>query len=220
MALTPPKQEKKSSRVPLKASVYPATCIGIYGIGTHEETYQGETKSRNKVILNFEVKGQRRTITTDDGDKRVPYTITGWYTFSYYKKATLAEHLSNWRGTGMSKEEENDFDLFSMLGKNCLLTVTNKTDKKGNIVSDKIGNISGLMDGMEPFESELTHSYFSFIDHGREIPDDVPPWIVKQIQSSKEWGFMEDAGNRLASDEGPILEPEFMEQEMYDDIPY
>ena len=214
MGLTPPKTQGKSTRKPMKAGVYPATCIGIYGIGTHEETYQGETNKRNKVILNFEFPKIRREIDVDGEKKDIPQTKAAWYTFSYFHMATLAKHLNTWRGKELTKMEENTFDLFSMLGKNALVTITNKTDDDGNIINDKVSGIMGLMDGMEAFPPELKTSHFSFIDHGKNIPDLVPDWVKTKIMASQEWAFMEDAKERLE----PIIEPE--SGEPVDSLPF
>lgn len=198
MALIPPANGGNSSRKPIKAGAHQAVCIGIYDIGTHENTYMGETKLQRQVILNFEFPKLRRKIETDDGEKDIPYTKAKWYTFSYNEKSNLAKDLEKWRGRSLTKAEEKSFDLASMLGKNAIITITNKFGDDGQPISDRIVSIGQIMEGMEEFKPELEMSKYGIQEHGRTFPEWVPEWVQNKVKECREWSFMKDAAEKLA----------------------
>jgi len=57
-----------------------------------------------------------------------PYLVTRWYTPTLGtnnsgQKSNLLKLLEAWRGSPMTEEEKDNFDLETLLGKNCLLTI-------------------------------------------------------------------------------------------------
>jgi hypothetical protein len=86
----------------------------------------------------------------------------------------------------MTKEEENTFDLFTMLGKSCLLQVVNKEGSDGKIYSN-IGNITSLMDGMDELKAERPFIEYAMADNGWDVPATVPDWLIEKIKKSKEF---------------------------------
>lgn len=126
---TPSKNEYES---PL-----PGTHIGIaykvLDLGTQKNDYPGsDGKSRRQVFIDFELPESRKL----DGH---PMTIGKFYTYSSHEKATLRLHLESWRTKRFNDEEIVKFDLFSVIGKPCLLNIIEK--ESGGV---KIGGIGSM----------------------------------------------------------------------------
>lgn len=178
MGLIAPKV--KSNIPPIEPKTYQAVCYGIVDLGTHySEKYKKES---SQVAILWELPKCRVT-TEHDSYSRV---INGIYTFSYAPKSNLRKILDSWRGKVMTKEEENTFDLFTMLGKSCLLQVVNKEGSDGKIYSN-IGNITSLMDGMDELKAERPFIEYAMADNGWDVPATVPDWLIEKIKKSKEF---------------------------------
>ena len=178
MGLIAPKV--KSNIPPIEPKTYQAVCYGIVDLGTHySEKYKKES---SQVAILWELPRCRVT-TEHDSYSRF---VTGIYTFSYAPKSNLRKILDSWRGKVMTKEEENTFDLFTMLGKSCLLQVVNKEGSDGKIYSN-IGNITSLMDGMDELKAERPLIEYAMADNGWDVPATVPDWLIEKIKKSKEF---------------------------------
>ena len=178
MGLIAPKV--KSNIPPIEPKTYQAVCYGIVDLGTHySEKYKKES---SQIAILWELPKCRVT-TEHDSYSRV---INGIYTFSYAPKSNLRKILDSWRGKVMTKEEENTFDLFTMLGKSCLLQVVNKEGSDGKIYSN-IGNITSLMDGMDELKAERPFIEYAMADNGWDVPATVPDWLIEKIKKSKEF---------------------------------
>ena len=178
MGLVAPKV--KSNIPPIEPKTYQAVCYGIVDLGTHySEKYKKES---SQIAILWELPRCRVT-TEHDSYSRV---INGIYTFSYAPKSNLRKILDSWRGKVMTKEEENTFDLFTMLGKSCLLQVVNKEGSDGKIYSN-IGNITSLMDGMDELKAERPFIEYAMADNGWDVPATVPDWLIEKIKKSKEF---------------------------------
>jgi len=96
---------------------WPAVLVGLFDIGTHDETFNGDTKTARKIVMAWQV-------FPDDHE---PMTIVRDYTLSLAKKANLRGLVEGWKGTGLKEDEE--FDLSVLLGKPCNLTVIHEQSK-------------------------------------------------------------------------------------------
>lgn len=88
----------------------------------------GEPKVQEKVYLRFEVPKERLTYKDKQGvDQNRPMTIGITVTASLSEKATLRKYLESWRGKQFTADELKGFDLFTVLGAPCMLTVAHNT---------------------------------------------------------------------------------------------
>jgi hypothetical protein len=164
----------------------------IAEVGTHSVTNSYGTKDKYQVVLSFDFPDHRIDIEKDGETKNLPRRKSKKVTFSYHEKSTLGLWLSGWNG----ERPANDFDLSSMLGKNCMVTIVH-SDWEGSTY-DNIQAITALPARMEGVKAENTPVSFSFSENGVNIPDGIPEWIQNLIKESKEWGFVQDAGEKLA----------------------
>ncbi len=159
-------------------------CQSVIDIGTQYNTIF--EKSTHQLIIIFELPEQRlQTVSKDGKVMDLPRVASKKYNCSLHEKSTLAKDLQSWRGRRFTKEEEEGFELSSLLGKNCMLQVLH-TQKDGRTYAN-ISSVLPLFKGMAPLEPENGTRYFSFADHRDKIPADIPEWITKLIQASEEW---------------------------------
>ena len=96
-------------------------------------------------MLLFEISGE--TVNVDGEDK--PRWLSREYTASLNEKAALYKHLVAWRSRDFTEGEldtdGDGFDIESMLGKPCMLTVIVKDGDNG--AYNRIENIAALPKG-------------------------------------------------------------------------
>ena len=116
MALTISEQSSGGDYEVLEQGQYNATCYRVVDIGTHQESYEGETFKRHSVILVWETSDKMMK----DGK---PFSVTQQYNLSLHEKAKLRQHLVSWRQKQFTQEELGGFDLTKVLGLTCKLDV-------------------------------------------------------------------------------------------------
>ena len=97
-----------------------ARCISIIDLGTQRSTYEGEVQIKHQVIVRWELANELLTIGDFAGK---PFTVSKFYTASLHEKAGLRKDLASWRGRDFTAEELKGFDMKSILGKPCMLSV-------------------------------------------------------------------------------------------------
>ena len=110
-----------------------------------------------------------------------PRVIGNRYTASMSEKANLRKALESWRGKKFTDDEAERFDVSAILGKPCMLMITQTT--KGEKVYSNITAIGGLPPGMNPktIIPEITPIFYG--------PDDtskyqlLPDWLRKLIDT-------------------------------------
>lgn len=109
--------------------IFPAICVDLIDLGLETSTFQGETKTANKLRLTFE------TTAMAEGK---PCTISKKFTASLHPKAKLTEFLGKWRGRPVLPNEE--VDLGKLIGANCTLVISHADNLSGK----KFANIDAV----------------------------------------------------------------------------
>ena len=186
---------------------YLGICYSIIQLGTHPQTYQGETKDRRKVNICFELPDHK--ISTDKGP--MPGAKSTTETLSFDKKANLRKMLENWRGRPFTPAELEGFGLRNVLGKPATIGIQHSD--KG---SDFISSVTGIMKGVEVPKAVNEPYIYSFTSPG-ENWDRLPNWAKDEIKKSKEWGSIKDF---VPTDEqAPAAAPATAPQQE-DDVPF
>ena len=108
--------------------------------------------------------------------------VSKTYTASMYSMATLRQHLESWRGREFTPQEEVSFDLKTILGAPCMLTVTHG-DYLGKPYA-KITGVGKLVKGLEAIaEGEL--QCFDFDQHSEAELDALPDWMKEKVVAGK-----------------------------------
>lgn len=214
MSLTLKNDTNGSDYKLLPAGTHIAICVGLFDFGPQVTEYNGERKEQNKLRLQFEVPEERTTWTDGDGvEHEGPMMIGKTYTASMFSKAKLCQHLESWRGREFTEAEKMGFDLTSVLGKPCMLTVMHKTHQgSGNQWAD-ITAISPAPKGTS-VQPENTPTSFDFDSHTEEELAALPEWMREKVEDGKK--LLAEQKSRV----GSPTPPEAPSEAPDDDIPF
>jgi len=168
----------------IPAGSYPARCYSMIHIGTIEETFNGETKQRNKVRITWELPTELLVFNEDKGEQ--PRVIAKEFTLSLHEKSTLRAFLESWRGKSFTDKEAQSFDVTNLLGVPCLLSITHKTLGNGKTYAN-IASVSMLPKGMDCPDQVNDKQELTYSDFKQELYDSFPDFIKEKIQSSLEF---------------------------------
>ena len=177
------KRKKRTTVPPLAGGTYLGICIGIIDIG--EQYNQNFKNYADKLMLLFEIAGE--TVNVDGEDK--PRWLSREYTASLNEKAALYKHLVAWRSRDFTESEldtdGDGFDIESMLGKPCMLTVIVKDGDNGTY--NRIENIAALPKGVPAPTTEQELLAYDIDERDEEVFAKLPEWIQGKIKKSTQF---------------------------------
>ena len=194
---------------PIAAGNHHAICYGLWDLG-HQYAEKWD-KWTHKIIIGWEIPGERIELEKDGEMKNLPRVISNSYTLSLHEKAWLRIHLRAWRGREFTLQELDGFQLKNILGVNCLINIIHEPSKDGKKTYANVGSISPLMQGMDKKTPENPIQYFSMEEHGTDaVPEETYPWIKKLIEESREWKEIDcpPSNNEWAENNPPPPEEE------------
>lgn len=146
--------------------------------------FMGESKSLRKIRITWELPDETAIFREEDGPQ--PFVISKDYTLSLYEKANLRRDLESWRGKQFTADELAGFDIFTLLGAACLISIIHMT--KGDKTYANVSGISKLAKGMTCGKQVNPAVQFS-IDDGKQsaVFLNLPEWLRKKIADCKEW---------------------------------
>ncbi len=121
-----------ASFTPCPAGTHAVVCCDVVDLGLIESNFGGKTKKQHKVRIVWQTDEKR-----DDGK---PHLASRRYTLSLHEKASLRKDLEAWRGRPFTDEELQGFDVESVIGVPCLLSVIQEA-RSGTIYA----NVNALM---------------------------------------------------------------------------
>lgn len=177
---------------PAPAGTHIARCFKIIDIGTQHDEYNGKPNVRPRVVFFWELPNE--LVETDEG--QMPAVATKWYTNSLNEKANLRADLETWRGA-FAEPELQAFDLASMIGQPCMLTIVAKSAEK-----TEVGGVAGLPKGMT-CPAQVNPSYAFWIDNFQAEDLENLGGLKKWVEKSDEYKAMngqsvKPANGRLA----------------------
>lgn len=134
---------------------------------------------KRQIVIRWEVPGERVEYERDGQKVEGPQTISRTLTASMNEKAGLRKLLESWRGKKFTDAEAASFDVASILGKPCLLSIT-ETEKNGEVYAN-VGNVSPLIKGMTAGDAENPLLYYGN-DNTRQL-EAMPKWIREKIEN-------------------------------------
>lgn len=155
-----------------------ARCIKIIDLGTQYGEYQGKPTKAHKVFIMWELSNELR-----EEDSK-PFICGKFYTASLHEKATLRQHLVNWRGREFTEAELRDFELATILDKGCQVTII-ENHKGKNIVS----GITQLPKGVSapPAINPLVNFSLDEGEFNSEVFESLSDKIKEMIRQSPEY---------------------------------
>lgn len=168
---------------PLDGGSYMAICIGVIDCGEqYNETFKNYS---DKVLLLFEIQGE--TVHVDG--KQEPRWLSKEYTASLSEKAKLVKDVTSWRARPFTEDEMSEdgsgFDLTSLGGMPCMLTVIVRSGKNGDY--NQIENISPVPKGIPAPTTDQDILIFDIDDRNEAVFDALPEWIQTKIRKSTQY---------------------------------
>lgn len=159
-------------------------------MGTFKEEYNGDEKEQQKLRITWELPTELITYKKkkEDGTEEevtAPSVIGQEYTFSMGKKSNLRKMVESMT-TPLSDGEAEVFDVFDLVGMDCMLAVANKNRKDGNGSYALIQAVMPMPRGMEVPPMVNTPVKFYFKEWDQDVFDSLPKFVKEKINSSIE----------------------------------
>lgn len=164
-----------------------ARCYQIIDLGTTEQggNYPGK---KRKVQFLFETPYETAVFSEESGEQ--PYYLRATYTLSMNEKAILRKDVASWIGKKMNDEQAAQFDVFSLLGKECQVNVVHTS--KGENTYANITAITPLAKGMSCPAPVNPIVAFSAAQPDMNVFSTLPQFIQDKIKESDEFiAYME-----------------------------
>lgn len=126
---------------PAPEGTHPARCCALIDMGTSESTFEGQTRTRRRVRIVFEIADPE--LITASGER---YQISRTFTQSLNERGALRPFLEAWRGRAFTPQELAGFDLKSVLTAAGLASVVHEV--KGDRTYANVKTMSKLPKGM------------------------------------------------------------------------
>jgi hypothetical protein len=181
MALTAP-VGNNTSRAIAPEGAYPARCYQIVDLGTTMQTGQFPGKKR-KVQFIFELPTELHEFEKGEGPK--PFYARSIYNLSMNSKSVLRRDIESWAGKKMADDFASTFDIFTLLGKACMLNITHVT--KGDATYANIIGISPLPKGLSCPAAFNEPLVYNTEDHDEVAFLKLPEFIRDKIKISDEY---------------------------------
>ena len=154
-------------------------------IGTVPYVWQGEEKMRNKVRIGFELTEEKHVFK--DGEEAKPFVISSSYTLSLGEKSNLRPIVEGILGKKLTEEEIEHFDLESIIGKSCLVSVIYAKSQNGTLYAN-IASTSPLVKGMA-ISPQINNSFvLTYGDNWNQKNfDSLPDFLKEEMRTSSEY---------------------------------
>ena len=170
---------------PIRAGIHAGICDMVAMLGLQQDNFG----IKEKVYLHFQVPKERVEYDKDGEHFNKPMGIGMTVTASLSSKATLYHLLTSWRGKPFTKQELDGFDLFNVLGKPCMLTVSHNT--VGDKTYANIDNITRFQKEVEIAgqkvqieEPQLEGEAFRYSADETGQFDKLPEWLRTKISQA------------------------------------
>lgn len=177
--------EGKAFELP-PTGAHPAVLVGLFDLGTHSHTFQGDTKRARKLYFVWELTAEH----TKEGET---FLVGRDFTWSLNKKSNLRPFIESW--VGESLREDQEFDFGSLLSQPCQITL------KGKAIGEnkKVVEVSGIcppMRGLTVPEATRDITTLNLDDFSSSLdPLNIPEWVPRlygreiadDIKASEEW---------------------------------
>lgn len=162
-----------------------ARVYSIVEIGEITDTWEGEDRQVRKLRIGWELPNEVHVFNEEKGEQ--PLAVFQEYTISLNSKAKLRKIVEGILGKTLNKEEEENFSIESLLGKPCMLQVTQKVSMtSGNpyCVVVGTGSIPKGMTVPEPVNQPMTLDYENW---NQEVFDTLPTFVQERMMASTEY---------------------------------
>jgi hypothetical protein len=194
--------ETTTTYTPPPAGSFPARLLKVVDLGLQDTEYEGEHRTVKQVQLVFQLLGEE---TRDDG---TPFELGRKFTASMGPKAALRKMLEAWRCKPFTVDELRGFNVGSIVGLPCMVSVAHKFTAKGDTYA-VVGSVSRPPKGLAVPELQ---GHTVVFDMGRPETwpnlELLPQRTRELIEASQSWREVQ------------LQQPTTGFDDMDDDLPY
>jgi hypothetical protein len=173
--------KEQSDYTPIPEGTHRAVASAVVSIGLQNNPFG---KPKPQLLIRYEITDIR--IENEVSGQSVSEPMVKWqyYSVSLHKDANLRRDLESWRDKGFTKEELKGFDVMSVLGHACQVTIIH--DHSGDQVKDKIRTVGKFTGAGEIPRPEL--EIIRYTDDEIEQWDLLPEFIKEKIRNQVKEG--------------------------------
>jgi hypothetical protein len=168
--------EEKFATAP--AGTFPAVAVDLIDLGMVDNKFDPEADPRHMCRIVWQ-------LDEEDPKTGKRFLIRKDFTASLHEKAALRKTLEAWRGKPFTNIDLMGFDVESILGASCLLSIVHNTGSKGGTFS----NVAGVMKLPKNMTAILPVDYVRVKDRPAEAPAPKPEPPAPDAQA---WGISDD----------------------------
>lgn len=193
---------------PVPEGSHLAVCDMFVDLGIQETNYNGQVKQQHKIYLRWQIPSLRLKYEKDGVEHEGPMAIGSKFTLSLHEKASLRKILQSWRGRAFTPDELKKFDVTTVLGAPCLITVTHEPKDGGGVYAN-VGAVAKLPPGVPAPVLDGETLIYDADNLGNF--DKLRPWLQDAIRAQK----LEESP---PEQRGPEQQPAYADLD--DDVPF
>lgn len=165
---------------PLPAGPHVARCVAFVDLGTQKQEFQGQTSTRRKVRVTWEVPSERM----NDGRAM---TISKTYTASLDPKATLRADLEGWRNKAFTEAEIHGWEAEQLLGRACQINVVHNVSPGTGKTYAAVRTVMPLGKGQTCEPQESASVFFNLDEFDPGVFASLSKYTQETIAKSPEY---------------------------------
>lgn len=162
---------------PVPEGSHLAVCDMFVDLGMQDSNFG----AKHKIYLRWQIPSLRMEWEKDGEKHEGPMAIGGQYTLSLSEKSNLRPMLQSWRGQAFTPEELKRFDVTTILGKPCMLSVVHKPKEGGGVYAN-VGTVMKLPKGVPA--PELEGEAILYDTDNTDTWDKLRPWLQEKIKAA------------------------------------
>lgn len=163
---------------PVPEGSHLAVCDMFVDLGLQDSNFG----TKRKIYLRWQIPSLRMTWEKDGERHEGPMAIGSKFTLSLHEKAALRQILQSWRGKAFTRAELDKFDVTTILGKPCLITVTH-APKDGGGVYANVGAVAKLPQGVPA--PALEGEPLLYDQDNLDTFEKLRPWLQDLVKNQK-----------------------------------
>jgi hypothetical protein len=163
---------------PVPEGSHLAVCDMFVDLGLQDTNFG----TKHKIYLRWQIPSLRMKWEKDGTEHEGPMAIGSKFTLSLHEKATLRQILQSWRGKAFTPDELKKFDVTTILGKPCLITVTH-SPKDGGGVYANVGAVAKLPAGI-PVPT-LEGEPLLYDGDNLDTFEKLRPWLQEMVKGQR-----------------------------------
>ena len=192
---------------PVPEGSHLAVCDMFVDLGLQD----GHFGAKHKIYLRWQIPALRLSYEKEGEKVEGPMSIGATYTLSLSEKSNLRPILQAWRGKAFTADELKKFDVTTVLGKSCMVTVTHEPKKDGGVYAN-VAAVAKLPTGIPA--PALEGQPILYDADNKDSWDDLRPWLQEKIKNQ-----VQPKSEEQSRHEQYQQQP-FADADLDDDVPF